>query len=108
MSTFRTRIHVTESLALLLCIVATFAFALFLVLEWQLLDLSRGITPYYFGVTFIVWALMLLFIGYWYQARRQSHEQRLMEELQFAYARGDLTTEEYQERQKQLQKKTSR
>lgn len=107
MSTLRTRIHITESLALLLAIVATFAFALFLVLEWQLLNSSLGLTPYFLGFTFILWALTLLLVGYWYQSRRQSYEQRLFEELQLAYARGELTTDEYQERQEELRSKQS-
>jgi hypothetical protein len=95
----------TEALALSLAIVATFAFSLLVVLEWELLGVTQSAAPYYFGFTFLIWGLTLLLIGYWYQSRRRSHDQRVTEELRFAYARGDLTTEEYQERRERLRER---
>lgn len=105
MSTPRNRIQLTEPPALLLSIVVTLVFALLLVLEWQLLDISLATVPYYFGFTFIIWALTLVIIGYWYQSRRQSDDQGISGSSEFAYIRDELTTEEHSERQQRLRKK---
>ena len=91
-----------EALALSLGIVATLAFTLLVVLEWQLLEFSESIAPYYFGFTFITWAVVLLLIGYWYQLRRRSRSDRVLEELQLSYARGELSTAEFEERRERL------
>lgn len=83
---------------------ATFSFAALVLLEWQLFDVSPSLVPYVFGFTFIAWGLTLLLIGYGYQDTRRSREEIVRDELRLAYARGDLTTEEFRERREELQK----
>jgi len=86
----------------LLAVSATAAFSLLVVFEWRVLELPQTVAPYYFGSAFLLWALVLLLVGYWHQNARRSREELLLDELRSAYARGELTTEEFRKRREEL------